>query len=104
MESWRHADGERAFILERKLFETMLKSPEDFFDEMYKDSISFGRFVDFLESGVFTNFGDSVVSHLEKIRLAAIDKMQKLQVKEAYRPMKSRVVEKLHTIRPRYVQ
>jgi len=98
IEEQRVADGEGAFIVEEKLFDRLMEDPGDFYVAMASDSAIFNRFVDFLDVGVFTNYGEGPNPELEVKRLKAISKLSSEQLDSVYQIMNSRVITRLNAL------
>jgi hypothetical protein len=103
-QEWQHRDGESTFIIEEQLFDEMLRDPNHFYEVMVEDSTGFARYVEFLPSGVFTNFGDGdLVPELETKRQKALETLRSADIADEYSSMHGKVLSMLTELTPRNV-
>jgi hypothetical protein len=101
--AWQKSDGEGTFVMADSLFDAMLVNPDKFFSTMKADRPGFERFVDDLQSTVFTNFNDTITAVLEQKRTDAIKLLERTHVQPEHTDMLQSVMKALKELRPRFV-
>ncbi len=96
----QNADGEAAFTVESELFDSLLTNPNNFYKAFSHNTELFCQFVDFLESGIFTNFNDTTIAGLEEKRTGALNMLENSDINPEYSAMHEIVVGYLDRLRP----
>jgi len=104
-QEWSKADGELGIVFGYKLFWALLLNPNAFYEELSADSISYERFLERVEYTVFWNPNDTTTSHLERLRLVAIDRLQDqtYSIDSNYIGLHKELIDLIERIEPTFV-
>ena len=104
-QEWNRRDGWLGFEVARKMIWAMLLDPDAFYTEFVPDSSGFHHFKNDIDALVFWNPDDSTTSHLESLRLAAIERLQKASrwIDDQYLDENTQMLEVLERVRVRYI-
>jgi len=104
-QEWLQTDGELTIVFGKKLIWALLLEPNAFYQEMSQDTVSYKRFLESVENTVFRNFSDTTTSHLERLRLVAVDRLldQTYSIDSNYIELHEDLIEKFKHIEPTFV-
>jgi len=104
-QEWSKTDGELTIVFGKKLIWALLLNPNAFYMEFSPDTIDYKRFLNSLENTVFWNPNDTAISHLERLRLVAIDRLteQTYSIDSSYIGLHEELINKIKQVEPSFV-
>lgn len=97
---YSQTEGEGAYVAIEQLYQELIQHPQEWYEAMSKDSISFNRFYSKLEHFVF-NVGTSqfTAEDLESIRKQGLGRLKKANISKEFQTMHAKMIEKLEAIK-----
>lgn len=104
-QEWSRSDGELSIVLCKKLIWVVLLNPNAFYREFSVDSVQYDRFLECVEYNLFRNYSDTATSHLERLRLVALDRLQEqtYSIDSNYLQLHEELIDKIKQVEPTFV-
>ena len=104
-QEWSMTDGELTIVFGKKLIWGLLLNPNAFYAEFSPDTVNYERFLRNVDNIVFWNPNDTVTSHLERLRLVAIDRLQEqtYSIDSNYIGLHEELIDKIEQVEPTFV-
>ncbi len=104
-QEWSRADGELSIVLCKKLIWVILLNPNAFYTEFAADSVQYDRFLECVKYNLFRNYSDTTTSHLERLRLVALDRLQEqtYSIDSSYVRLHEELIDKIKHVKPTFV-
>ncbi len=97
---YSQSDGEGTYVAADRLFRELIQHPQEWYQAMSKDTISFNNFLTDLKDVVFCVDISSITEEgLESTRQQALDGLKETKVSRGFERMHNRVIQKLESIK-----
>jgi len=104
-QEWSRTDGERTFVIARRMIWALLLDPNAFYAEFTPDTARYEFFSKRLDKLVFWNPNDTTTADLENLRVVAIYRLdeQTYSIEDRYLRLHEEMIEKLRKVKVTYV-
>ncbi|MFH2047949.1 MAG: hypothetical protein ABIJ12_00750 [bacterium] len=104
-QEWSKTDGELTIVFGKKLIWALLLNPNAFYAEFSPDTANYNRFLRNVDNVVFWNPKDTTTSHLERLRLVTLDRLQEqtYSIDSNYVRLHEELIDRIKQVRPTFV-
>lgn len=95
------SEGESGRVAGNQLFQELLENPQEWYEAMSEDTLSFNRFLRQMENVIFAGISNQMtIDDLENMRIQAIDRLKRTMVPSEFENMHNKLIQKLESIKP----